>query len=368
MASPRNMKEKFQLDAEVLKIVEEEQRRACPLITRVVENLERLWHERDWNGLLTMLTARREEDHDSSFLQVNISLDALERFLATKEVYLGRLSLDDRVGVILLRGILKVSRDHLIEGLIDIEQAVWSGCHLQWLPKVAVDVVVSLLSNSAGYLHQRLCNIGTVLKDLRSADFLFAADSEAMTSLLPTVEELAPPSTRHWPDLIVSGINAKATRKYEESVRRQVSEGKLSERNAALAYIDFCPSSNHPAEAAVSFVIAGLWFLKDLRCKVAKYKTRLHGSYSKGSDSGAVKRDGKDKSQGRADADVATSELRDVFAVEQAVLECMRQAYLISSTSLHPGMQLYILRLALKATLTAVQLVKERATPEDCTL
>lgn len=363
--APQLMTNKSRLDAAILTLVEEQRRQKASVLADAVMQLERLWEQRDCYGILDTLTRERNEDHGSCLLTSGIAMDALERFLAGKYDYLDRMLADDRFALILLRGILKISKRHFSEGLADVEQAAWSGCHSQWLPKVAIDVAANLLSSSSRFLSQRLYGVETVCKGLCSADFMSAVNGEVLAALLPTVEELAPPSQLHWPELVVSGINTKATRRYEESVRRQVSEGKWSERTAALAYIDFCPSSDHPAEACLSFVIAGLWFLKELQCKVEKHKALLYN----GSSAGHHKLVDEEKSETSKEVEEdATLGFRDVFAVQQAVIQCMRQAYLLSTTSLHPGMQLYVLRLALKATATAMQLVNERASPEDTSL
>ena len=350
---------KLELDSTIRKLFEEGEKR---MYSETSKRIVQLWESREWESLLSMLKAKINSNDPQSHKQTDrIVMHAFENFLNGKKDYLDKMLKEDRSGLLVLRGLWKIKRQDVTAGLCDVQTAVWNGIHLECLLKAAIDVAVDLTdSDISDSLNQRFKVIFSGIKHSSARDLLRSAIDSNLFGLLPTDEDLIPPSTLSWPELVVPGINARATRKYEESVRRHISEGKWSERNAAVAYIDLVSSSNHPAEAVVSFVIAGLWFLKELQLAVENQESQAAERQLAGNTkSDSIKSSGKDSRP--------SDEFHNVFAIEQAVVGCMKQAYLLATTVLHPGMQLYVFRLALKATVSAVHLVNERATPEDGT-
>ncbi|XP_062501358.1 uncharacterized protein LOC134178500 [Corticium candelabrum] len=347
---------KLELDSTVRKLSEEREKR---MYSETSKRIAQLWESREWESLLSMLKAKINSNDPQSHKQTDrIVMHAFENFLNGKKDYLDKMLKEDRSGLLVLRGLWEIKRQDVTAGLCDVQTAVWNGIHLECLLKAAINVAVDLTdSDVSDSLNQRFKVIFSGIKHSSARDLLRSAIDSNLFGLLPTDDDLIPPSTLNWPELVVPGINARATRKYEESVRRHISEGKWSERNAAVAYIDLVSSSNHPAEAVVSYVIAGLWFLKELRLAVENQESQAAEKRLAGNTkSDSIKSSGKDSRP--------SDEFRNVFAIEQAVVGCMKRAYLLATTVLHPGMQLYVFRLALKATVSAVHLVNERATPD----
>ena len=264
---------KLELDSTIRKLSEEGEKR---MYSETSKRIAQLWETREWESLLSMLTAESNSNDLQSHQQPNqIVMSGFESFLNSKMDYLDKTLKEDRLGLLLVRGLWKIKRQNVTAGLCDVQTAVWNGINLECLLKAAINVVVELtVSEIFGSLNQRFSVIFSGLKHISARDLLPSAIDNNLFGLLPTDDDLIPPSTLNWPELIVPGMNTRATRKYEESVRRHISEGKWSERNAAVAYIDLVSSSNHPVEAVLCFVNAGLWFLKELRLKVDKQKTK----------------------------------------------------------------------------------------------
>ncbi len=321
-------------------------------VADTLQQLEQAWKSRDWNQLLVVVVAERKGESNCFLNEADTTIEALQQFLAAKETFFDRMLHEDRFPLLLLRGVVKLHYNRFSEGLADIEAAAWSGHHSKWLTKAAVDIVLCLLAKSSESCKLPFQVLHEVCQDLTLAS-VFSSNGGSLSQLLPKADELIPPFKHHWPELIISGMNMKATRKYEQAVEKQVQQGKWSERDAALAYIDLIPGCNHPAEVGVCFLIAGLWFLKELRLKVSASQEQ----------SKLTKSDGNSTSRKGTKARTPIS--HEVYAIKKMVLECIGQAYLVAHRALHPGMRLYISRLALRASLTAVQLSGDHATPQD---
>ena len=287
--------------------------------------MEQAWETRDYQQLLTLVTAERS--HSNIAIHSNPTLEALRKFLAGKEKFLERMLPEDRFPLIFLQGLVKLYDGKFCTGLADIESAAWGGHCGRWLTKAIIGAVLALLATHYDQVfpfHAFCENFSTIASSYGIRD-------SASHCLLPSVEELTPPSKLHWPGLGIEGLNTNARRKYEQAVARKLESGEWAEQNAALAYIDLAPACEHPAEVVVCYITAGLWFLKELRSK----------------------------------ATGSTSSSSELYAQKKAILHCLKQAYIISILSLHPGMQLYVCRVALGAALSTTQLVGRLATPED---
>ena len=324
-------------------------------VRKQVQQLEKAWGQRSWLELLSIATA--ECDRGEDILKRDDALVyALEQFIATKEEFIDAMIQEDRFPLLLLRGILKLRQLCFTDGLADIEKAAWSGHHSAWLPKKAVDIILAILSEYPSEPILNFSALHATVSNLSVASLLSAEDDEGISSLLPSSDELIPPTKLHWPELTVSGVDMMASRKYEQAVNRKVLEGEWSERDAALAYIDLIPACCHPAQIAVCFLIAGLWFLKELKHRVGANKESCDVTHSTGRAAGRV--------ASNSDGHISP----ELYAVKKAVLFCLQQALAVSNLVLHPGMQLYISRLALKAALSATSLAGKHATPEDSEL
>ena len=64
---------------------------------------------------------------------------------------------------------------------------------------------------------------------------------------------------------LLPDLGMKGTRRFEQSVSKQVNEGKLTVRG-----VDYCLACRHPAECAVCFLIASIWFLRELKQKASQ--------------------------------------------------------------------------------------------------
>ena len=322
--------QKSELDSLLHALVEQKEHDHKCQVRKTMLLLDLAWQNRDWEQLLAFVSANDDQQFILKLVtdSEDCTIEALECFLKAKEGFLERMIPEDRFPLIFLRSIVKLSKGQFSDGLADIEIVAWSGHHTRWLSKATVDIVLALLDKHPESVLP-LQAVNAMCEKLASG-----LPVSGGSVLLPTAEELNPPSAIQWPELIVPGHNIKALRKYEQAVIKQVQENKMTEREAALAYIDFCVACDHPAEVAMSFLIASFWFLKELRSKATK----------------------------------ATSAQSEIYSLKKAVLWCVERAYAVSHLTLHPGMQLYVSRLALGAALAATQLAGRLATPEDSKL
>ena len=151
--------------------------------------------------------------------------------------------------------------------------------------------------------------------------------TEVLALLFPQESELQPPFVTNWPELRVEGLNVRSHKKFEHAVASQVKEGKWSEWDAALAYIDYVPGCNHPAEIALCFVNTSMLFLKQLQSNPNLAKASK-------------------------------------LALTKIVVSCIEHACIVTTLSLPPGMQLYVSRLCLGTLLHTLQLTKTLATKD----
>ena len=289
--------------------------------------LDLAWQQRDWENLLKVILNDSLLDGDILVKEDGV-IEALEQFVSGKEKHIEQMLPDDRFPIMFLRGVVKLHHHSLSAGSSDIEAAAWSGFHSSWLCQAAVKIVLKLLVKGEGKvlpLKEVTTACNTLLQQIQEKNFKSA---QTCPIFFRTLEELTPPSPskQQWPNLSVTGHNVKIFRKYEQAVSKNIASGDWSEREAALAYLDLFKSCEHPSEAAMCFITAGLWFLKELS---------------------------------------VTSSKMDKYTIKKAIMCCMETAHQIAVFSLHPGMQMYISRLLIAVALCTIQLSGDLATEED---
>lgn len=296
-------------------------------VEKIWLQMEQAWRTRDYQQLLTLVTERVNLSNNFA-IHNEPTVEALRKFLVAKEKFLEIMLPEDRFPLIFLQGLVKLYDGKFSAGLADIERAAWGGHCGRYLTKAIIDAVLALLVTHSDQVFPFQA-VRTFCESLATVATSYGNSDNVSHCLLPTPEELNPPSKLHWPSLKVERLNTNARRKYEQAVARNLESGEWAEQNAALAYIDLAPACEHSAEVAMCYITAGLWFLKELRRKATG------------------------------------STASERYALKKAILHCLKQAYILSILSLHPGMQLYVCRLALGAALSTTQLVGRLATSED---
>ena len=289
--------------------------------------LETAWSRRNCYDMMSVLL---ESDQGFGSHFDDYAMIGLEQFLVTKVKFIDTMRNDDSAAILFFQGILKLHKNNYPAGLLDMEKAVWKGYHSGWMPKAAIDVLIFIFSNSQYATPHE--NLLSVLKTLTVTD-LFSNDSKCLTSLHLKPAQLVTPSTRRWPDLSVTGVNTRATFKYEQAAIKLFKEGKWTAKDVALAYIDFIPSHEHPAEICACFLLAGLWFLKELEAVVSVNKSQTF--------------------------------IPKVYATKRAVFVCTGLAFCASQEHFHLGMQLYASRVGLQIVLRAKECAQFCFTKED---
>jgi len=285
---------------------------------RAALKLETAWASRNCYNMISVLLESDEEGFGSLF--DDYAMIGLEKFLLTKVKFINTMHGEDSAAILFFQGILKLHKNEHNAGLLDIEKAVWKGYHSEWMPKAAIDILISVISDPCNNAtpHE---NLQSILKML-SIDDLFSNQSKCLKSLSLNLADLTTPITRYWPELVITGVNSKATYKYEQAAMKLFNEGKWTAKDVALAYIDFIPSHEHPAEICVCFLLAGLWFLKELET-IVSVKLKKENFNPK------------------------------VYATKRAVFLCTGLAFCASQEHFHLGMQLYASRLGLQIILHA---------------
>ena len=259
----------------------------------------------------------------------------LEKFLSTKVKFANAMRNDDSAAILFFQGILKLFKKDYSTGLLDMEKAVWKGYHSEWMQQAAIDVLFIMFSDP--HITTPHENLLLALKTFSVTDLL-ADKSKCLTSLCLKPSHPVTPSARQWPDLSVTGVNTRATFKYEQAAIKLFKEDKWTAKDVALAYIDFIPSCEHPAEICVCFLLAGLWFLKELEtiASISKSQNQCQENFNP-----------------------------KVYATKRATLVCTGLAFCASQEHFHLGMQLYVARVGLQIALHAKESAQSCFTKED---
>lgn len=301
--------------------------------------LEVAWDKRDFEDLLSIITDERDEEFIELVGKDSIT-EALCNFITERESFFDRMTPEDRFSLLFLRGVLKFQQGFIEEGLSDIETAAWSGSNAKWLSSATVGALLGQITSDeesslypqkkSSACKQLVEYIQQVLVDQKTPN------NASKPLLLPAKEILNPANHKlHWPDLYIEGKNMKALQKYEKAVIENVKNGKWSEYDAALSYIDLYQACTHPAEIALCFLTAATWF----------YQALSNPQNKKVNTKGAEK-----------------------YAFKNAILHCIRIADIIARLHLHPGMQFFVADKALLLTVETIKQAGRLATPEDSKL
>ena len=281
--------------------------------------LDVAWANRNFYKMISILTTTLDNKLSSHF--DDYAMIGLEDFLSTKNIKLMRT--EDSAAMLFFQGVLKFYKGELA-GYIDIEQAVLKGYHSEWMRQAAIDILMTKLLYNLGNTmpHEKL---HVAMKELTVNDLL-SENSKSLAILKIQCSKIVPPCTRQWPELCVTGVNCRATFKYEQAAIRMYQENKWTPKDVALAYIDFIPSHEHPAEICACFLLAGLWFCKELEATVKQhYSSRLNQTHMTFNPK--------------------------IYAIKKAVFFCVGLAFCSSQEHFHPGMQLYVSQVGLKIIL-----------------
>ena len=316
-----------------LHLLREQQERIHELeVQHLCSQMEDLWQKRECEDLLALVL---DEDSaiSSSFLPhlENMTVLALEHFLAPKNGFLDRMLDADRCALIFFRGLTKILKKRVSDGLADIEEAAYGSHHDEWLREAVADVLVSLLIKDPSLLFPP-----DSFKEALRGECLLSSTvlGGRFGSLFPQKHETTPPFNRNWPELTVTGLNIKGHVKFEKAVISQVDKGEWDAKDAAMSYIDYVPACSHPAEVALCFLNAAMWLLKQLQSSSSKLS------------------------------------LSEIYATKQLIVRCLYNSLVVAHLRLHPGMQLYVSRLCLGIAMQTMQLaVTERfGTKQDVEL
>ena len=294
------------------------------LVIEMLDALEIAWSKRDWEQMLSMI---KEKSFDSLAEVTNsqhFKEKMLEQFAASKKEVLPKLLPSDRSPILYFRGVLSIQKGQISSGMKDIEAAAWNSHDARWLQKEIIAVILTLLSK------YRESILPTNALQITCNSLARIADISSSCSIFPSIEELVALPKMHWHDLGLS--NKTLHSQFEQSVARQVSEGKQTKRKAALAYIDYCLACRHPAEKTVCFLTASLWFLRELRQTAAFIQHP------------------------------------ELYALKTAVRWSLEQALALAHMFLHPGMCVYVSSIGLVVMLDAVKQADDLAMPEDSKL
>ena len=285
--------------------------------------MQQAWKERKWDVILKMVSDRAV-DHLIRADQRNPTMEAIKDLLKARK---DDLHPHNKTMVHLLSGFIKVFQGEIREGLANVETAMWSDCPNSTLfYKTAIDIVVGIIVYDP--------EIVQPLNLLHSACQLIAEGHNMdPTSILLTLhlkeEDLLPPFQLQWPHRVNPlGIG---TRQYEENLALKLRQNRWTAMEAAEAYLDLIAKCHQPVEVAMCFLNASLWLLKRLQEKTSN-ESALPS---------------------------------DIYSLKMAVIHYLTQAFIVAKSSLHPGMQLYIARIATGASLLAMKLAGIQATSND---
>ena len=111
--------------------------------------MEVLWQKRDHEGLLALVLNESDEENTVSTISFlphleDMTSTALEHFLVSKDGFLDKMLPKDQCALKFFRGVLKIQKSRISEGLIDIEEAAYHSHHHEWVKEaVATFLLVS---------------------------------------------------------------------------------------------------------------------------------------------------------------------------------------------------------------------------------
>ena len=288
------------------------------------QKVEQLWACRNLNAIVEFIKTPEDENED------NYALAGLERFIQGMEKFLSQMRPEDRYSLLFFQGILKLHKKRYTEGIADIEAAVWHTSSTELLRKEAIHILLSLLQSMPSIFKldgiEKILHKNLLTRQGRGYDDFTSREHQL---LYLEQERVTPPFNSNWPALSVVGINLRAHRKCEAAFEKQLQEKTWGHKDIGYAYVDYIQGCVHPAELANSLLHASMWFLKDLNKKL---------------------------------------EPSEKFALKKLILSLLGSAFIIAHRSLHPGMQLYVGRLALGVAIETLKRAEDVAEPEDSEL
>ena len=290
------------------------------LIKAAVNKLQRAWDTRNWDQLIKMVV-EKPNDHIINSYQINPTMEALKQVL---RIHSAESDSQSKMMLEMLSGFVCIFKGEFSEGLVNIENAVWrQTCNSDLFHKTAVDMVISIMINDYKCVHP-LHAVHIVCKEI--------ADGES-TKLLPTLHltegDLIPPFPLQWPQ--THFFSSSIIKRYEENVVKSTSQGKWATKEVAKGYLDMVKHYQSADQVSVCYINTSLWLLKSLKEK----------------------------------AGIQSTLPSEIYATKIAILHFLTQAFIIANSCLHPGMQLYIARIALWDSLVAVELSGTQATKSD---
>ena len=327
---PELTKKKEEIYSSFQEIVSQKEKDFNMKVEETLLELEKHWHVRNWKLFLTTVLAERDAQLSSVQSPRDYIIEALEQFLDAnlKKQFVDQMYNEDKYPLIFFRGVMKLSHEKHTEGLAYVEQAAWNACggDSEWLTDAIIEVIIFLLPTKSDMILP-IQEIMKLCETIKTSSCQVTTTSNL--PLLYTLEELLPSSKIYWPEFTAT-TSCKQGRKFQKAVEKQAAAKKMTEYDAAISYIDFVPACEHPVEVAICFLTAAQWFLKDIQSPAKKPN--------------------------------------EMYATKNAVIYCLEHAVIISHMFLHPGMQLYISRLALAILIHTTNIAGRLSTPEESKL
>ena len=288
--------------------------------------LKDAWSKGNWDFIFQLI-ADTASDHLKRADGTNPTMEAIKEFVKVNNDD----SSQERFVLTFLQGIIDVFSEKISEGLNNVEIAVWGsdGKLSNKFYSTAIDIAIgALLQNSE--------HVIPLQKLYSCCEMVTKGGCLDPCSILPSLhlkeEDLLPPFKLHWSPS--HQLSSQIT-SFEDFAVQKVTNGEWTCIQVAESYLDLIDSTekcNDSTEIVLCFINAALWLLKMLIQKSAEPSASL-GS--------------------------------EIFSLKMAVFHYIRQAFIITASCLHTGMQFYVARIAVAATVVASKYASSQATPND---
>ena len=302
-------------------IIESEDKRQLKGAIQIASSkLVNAWTARNWDDIFQLLSDTSNE-HLKRPDKANPTIQAVKKFVETNNGDHNELILK------FLEGYVCIFEGNICEGLANIEMSVWSsGKEISSkFYSIAIDLVI-------GVLVQHPENVMPLQNLHSSLEKISVGSSIDPSIVLPSLhlkeEDLLPPFGVQWPHL--SQFCTGVIKSFEDFAVRKVTKGEWTGTKAAENYLDLIEKCHSQDEIAVCFLNAALWLLKALKEKCTE-----------------------------------TPLASELYSLKMAVFHYITQAFIVAVSCLQTGMQFYVARVALAATLLASKYAGEQATPSD---
>ena len=303
-------------------------------VTKVLSEINDNWYNKNLKSIFKIVTRKQDKLLISFFKGKDYIVIALAKFVKSQKPHFQSMSRPDQCLILFLEGLLEIHAGAISQGMKQIESSVWGDPSNQILVNAAIEITLVTLNTNktAAMLFSNLyCLVQDLGSNYRKLKQIIMKDQSIL--FLPKLEELNPPFNMQWPDLIVPSRSqqVRLIRRYERSINEQLGAKKLTEYEAALAYIDFLPSCTHKAELAMCFITASCWLLKGIR--KLSLDAKLNSQYA--------------------------------YAYKSILFKSLEGAIATSHLLLHPGMKLYVFRIVLAIALYVTAMTPEISTDKD---